>query len=112
MIWVGDFNSDASGGPVTGVPPMTATYGEVLAAGFEDAWAKQHPANTGLTCCFAADLRDPAPAFTSRIDLVLTRGRFEVENAKVIGAAEADRLPSGLWPSDHAGVVATLSMDD
>jgi hypothetical protein len=26
----------------------------------------------------------------------------------VIGEEDADRTPSGFWPSDHAGVVATL----
>jgi hypothetical protein len=28
---------------------------------------------------------------------------------KVVGAADADRTQSGLWPSDHAGVVATFT---
>ena len=112
MVWVGDFNSDASGLPTTGTPPATPTYGTILAAGFEDAWARAHPAGSGLTCCFAPDLADPAPAFTSRIDLVLTRGEFEVVEARVIGDQQADRLASGLWPSDHAGLVVTLATGD
>jgi hypothetical protein len=29
-------------------------------------------------------------------------------DADVVGDELGDRTPSGLWPSDHAGVVATL----
>ena len=112
MVWVGDVNSDGSGPPTTGTPPATATYGSIVAAGFEDTWARVHPATSGLTCCFTPELRDPAPAFTSRIDLVVTRGECEVVDAHVVGDQQADRLASGLWPSDHAGLVVTLAPSD
>jgi len=45
-----------------------------------------------------------------RIDLVQFRGPFTVEDVQVVGASPADRVPLGLWPSDHAGVVATLTL--
>jgi hypothetical protein len=45
-----------------------------------------------------------------RIDLVQFRGPFRIEDVQVVGASPADRVRLGLWPSDHAGVVATLSL--
>jgi hypothetical protein len=112
LIWVGDFNSDAEGTSITGTPPATGTYGSIIAAGFEDAWSTKHPADPGFTCCHAADLLNPAPTLTTRIDLVLTRGPFDIEEASIVGEEPADRLPSGLWPSDHAGVAVTLQLED
>jgi hypothetical protein len=79
-------------------------YGVLQAGGFVDAWSD----GIGLTCCHAVDLHDPSPTLTKRIDLVLTRGGFETVVAEVVGQEPGDRTPSGLWPSDHAGVVATL----
>ena len=54
--------------------------------------------------------RDLAPiaALSLRIDLVLTRGAVSVQDIKVVGDRAIDRTSSGLWPSDHAGLVATL----
>ena len=77
-----------------------------FAGGFADGW----PGADGLTCCHAVDLHNPNPTLTKRIDLVLTRGALETVSAEVLGDAAADRTPSGLWPSDHAGVVATLRL--
>jgi len=31
-----------------------------------------------------------------------------VTDADVVGASLLDRIPAGMWPSDHAGVVVTL----
>jgi hypothetical protein len=35
---------------------------------------------------------------------------FHSEDVQVVGAYLADRARLGLWPSDHAGVVATLTL--
>jgi endonuclease/exonuclease/phosphatase family metal-dependent hydrolase len=110
IVWVGDFNSDADATVITGVPSATATYGAIIAAGFSDAWTAKHPADPGATCCQAPDLLNPNSTLTERDDLVLTRGPFHVGQASVIGDEPSDRLPSGLWPSDHAGVVVTLDL--
>src|SRR5262249_32533529 len=58
----------------------------------------------------AEDLLNVTSTMSRRIDLVQFRGPFTVTDAQVVGASPADRLPLGLWPSDHAGVVATLSL--
>jgi endonuclease/exonuclease/phosphatase family metal-dependent hydrolase len=97
-VLVGDFNS----GPGSDL----GTYGILLGGGFSDAWQE----GAGLTCCHAVDLHNPNPTLTKRIDLVLTRGGFTTLSTDVVGEELADRTPSGLWPSDHAGVVATLRL--
>ena len=112
IVWVGDFNSDADATVITGVPSATATYGSIIASGFSDAWKAKHPADPGFTCCQATDLLNPTSTLTERDDLVLTRGPFHVAKASLVGDEATDRLPSGLWPSDHAGVVVTLELEN
>jgi endonuclease/exonuclease/phosphatase family metal-dependent hydrolase len=99
VVAVGDFNS----GPGTDF----GAYDTMLAGGFSDAWPGANGA--GLTCCHATDLHNPSP-LTKRVDLVFTRGGFETVSADVVGEEPGDRTASGLWPSDHAGVVATLRL--
>jgi endonuclease/exonuclease/phosphatase family metal-dependent hydrolase len=112
IVWVGDFNSDADGTVITGVPSATVTYESIIASGYADAWTAGHPLNPGFTCCQATNLLNPTSTLTERVDLVLTRGPFHVGKASLVGGGTADRLPSGLWPSDHASVVATLELEN
>ncbi len=111
IVWLGDFNSDADATVITGVPSATATYGSIIGAGFSDAWTAKHPADPGFTCCQATDLLNPTSTLTERDDLVLTRGPFHVGKASLVGDEASDRLPSGLWPSDHAGLFVTLELE-
>jgi endonuclease/exonuclease/phosphatase family protein len=99
VIYVGDHNSPADG---TGV-----AYNSTIAAGFRDAWTDAG-VGAGLTCCQADDLLNLVSQLTSRIDVVLFRGAFVVRDAQVVGDDPTKRTLSGLWPSDHAGVVARL----
>jgi hypothetical protein len=103
VILVGDFNSRADG---TG----TATYSILVGAGFKDAWSATHPRELGNTWGHAADLRNTTVNLTQRLDLVLFRGDVRALDADVLGEELRDRTRSGLWPSDHAGVVATLGL--
>ena len=115
VVLVCDCNSSATG---TGAD-VTPTYADLIHAGFIDAWTDAHPSKAGFTCCQVATLTQPS-AFTERIDLVLFRGEFSVPSANRIGAAPIDRTPvvsppeppARLWPSDHAGVIATLNLQD
>ncbi len=44
------------------------------------------------------------------IDFILSRGRqINVDAMKLVGVHPSDRIPSGQWPSDHPGVVATVT---
>lgn len=96
---LGDVNSPATGA-------SSQTYDAVRNAGLGDAWASANPGAPGFSCCRAADLR--SGSLDQRIDMIFTRGDFHVDRAWLIGAAASDRTASGLWPSDHAGVVATV----
>jgi endonuclease/exonuclease/phosphatase family metal-dependent hydrolase len=101
-IYAGDFNSAAVGGP-----DQTPTYSNLIMAGLVDLWSAANPGDSGLTWPLHGE--DPYTQNTpptERIDLVLGKGRVEAVNAQRIGT---DVLtPSGLWPSDHAGVVVTV----
>jgi hypothetical protein len=107
VILAGDFNSRADG---TG----TSTYDNLINAGFKDAWSATHPRELGNTWGHDADLLNTTVDLTQRLDLVLFRNKLSVTpklcglDADVVGDELGDRTPSGLWPSDHAGVVATL----
>jgi endonuclease/exonuclease/phosphatase family metal-dependent hydrolase len=112
IVWAGDFNSDAEAAAITGVPSATATYQSIIDSGFTDAWVAGHPSGPRFTCCQATDLLNPISALAERVDLVLTRGPFHIENATLVGEQASDRLPTGLWPSDHAGVVVSLDLEN
>ena len=104
MVFAGDFNTVA-GDPAH---PTFPTYQLFIDAGFIDAWKQKYPTLPGFTCCQASNLLNPISALSLRIDLVLTRGAVSVQDIKVVGDRAIDRTSSGLWPSDHAGLVATL----
>ena len=105
-VVVGDLNS----------VPRTEGHLALTEAGFEDVWTVLRPGETGLTCCFADDLHDAGAALSVRIDDVLIRPgpvALAPESIRVVGDAAADRTAAGaagLWPSDHAGVVATVAV--
>jgi hypothetical protein len=101
VIAIGDFNASSN----------SVTYGKFSHAGFHDSWALANPGDPGFSCCQAADLLNPISQLSARIDLILFHGgRIHMEDAARIGADPADRIPSGQWPSDHAGVVVTLDI--
>jgi endonuclease/exonuclease/phosphatase family metal-dependent hydrolase len=105
VILVGDFNADADG-----VGPHAA-YDALIGAGLQDAWGQLHPADPGYTWGQAEDLRNPTSQANQRLDLVLSRGDVRTLDAAVVGNDPvADRTPSGLWPSDHFGVVAAMQI--
>ena len=101
VIFTGDFNTDAA--------TDDAAYKVMIDAGFSDVWEQTNPADPGFT--WALFLTDPA-TYTNpfqRLDLVLTRGEIDAADAEVVGEDPmADRTPSGLMRSDHAGLRATL----
>jgi endonuclease/exonuclease/phosphatase family metal-dependent hydrolase len=104
IIFIGDFNSNAAG---TG----TKTYTKLKDVDFIDAWSLKGK-GTGFTCCQADDLLNQNSSLTERIDLVMFQGNFEVKDIGIVGNSQNDRTISGLWPSDHAGVVANLKLNN
>jgi endonuclease/exonuclease/phosphatase family protein len=106
VVLAGDMNSAAAGGPDT-----PAAYNVLTAGGFADAWGVAHPGDAGYTWPLHPEDTFPAAAAPiERIDLVLVRNGIDVSGAQRVGNTTADLTPSGLWPSDHAGVVSELAM--
>ena len=93
-VVVGDFNE---------VPERVGMPEE-----YDDAWAVAGAGGPGRTCGRAADLAADS-SLDVRIDYVWARG-LEVRRCVVAGDRDEDRTPSGLWPSDHACVVADLAL--
>jgi len=91
--------------------PMFANgpaFGILVSAGFADIWSELHPNDLGLTWPFyTEDPVGPATPF-QRIDLILVRG----SNIVCKSVALTGTTPSeGLWASDHAGVIASLTLE-
>lgn len=80
-----------------------------MAAPYVDAWlaAGGDPAG-GFTCGQSAGLVNEQSALRERIDYVFVRDAAVIA-CRVVGDQPEDRSRrAGLWPSDHAGVVARL----
>ncbi len=108
VIIAGDLNSNAHQDP--DLPNFTSTYGDLLSAGFHDVWTAVNPDDPGCTAVQAPDLRNPASLLNRRIDLILAHGEVTPIAAQLVASTSAARTASGLWPSDHAGVLATLRL--
>lgn len=110
LILVCDCNSSADGDG----PDATPTYGTLLEAGLQDAWTAARRQASGSTCCQDGDLANVPSALSERIDFVFVRGELDVQHARVTGDRLGHRTDGAprLWPSDHAGVAATLKLQD
>lgn len=99
LILVGDLNSlpGAEGAAV------------LAASGLTDLWPIVNPDDPGFTSPYEEDLTIAEIELDERIDYVMFRGELVPLEAEVVGEELADRV-GGLWPSDHAGVVATLRL--
>lgn len=103
IILLGDFNTPAPDGPA---------YQMILSAGYVDVW-QMDSEGTGNTCCQAKELQNEMSEHYKRIDQIFVRN-LDPPTAvmtSTIGDKPEDKLASGLWPSDHAGVVAHLSFE-
>ncbi len=98
IILLGDFNTRA---------PNGTAYQTLLSAGYVDVW-QMDSEGIGNTCCQDDDILNEVSDLTVRIDQVFVRN-LELPTSimtHTVGDKPSHRLPSGLWPSDHAGVVA------
>ena len=103
IILLGDFNTPA---------PDGAAYQILLSAGYVDVW-QMDSEGTGNTCCQAPELQNAVSELFMRIDQIFARN-LELPTqilTHTIGDTPSERLTSGLWPSDHAGVVAHLTFE-
>jgi endonuclease/exonuclease/phosphatase family metal-dependent hydrolase len=105
VVFVGDFNVVAN----QPSDPTFTTYQALINAGLVDAWQLKRSADPGYTCCQLPTVDNATTNLNRRIDLVLIRGPIEVRDIRLVGDQPADRV-GGFWPSDHAGIVATLKI--
>jgi hypothetical protein len=134
LIVAGDFNSSPDKfyadcflpDPVTGVfveNGCLSAYGLMAANGFADTWDLRDDDEwkPGFTCCQAPLLDNRKSELDRRIDHVWYRGplttgggleRLDEVKVKVTGAKKKDKTVNGIWPSDHAGVLAFLKFEE
>jgi endonuclease/exonuclease/phosphatase family metal-dependent hydrolase len=123
VIAVGDYNSNAAP-----VPDLAGAYGILTGGGLTDAWPlARHDGDPGYTSGQSDDLNNIPSRIDHRIDLVLFTGG-PVHAVPHSGVTVGNALPTAtieqahavmaysaatgqwLWPSDHAGVIATLHL--
>ena len=94
--------------------PHSAPYDFMTGpGGFTDEWLQFAPADQGWTSGLSEFVNDPDTSqIDHRIDLVLARGAdgqaLPADQGRIVGVDPANRSATGLWPSDHAGVVLRL----
>jgi endonuclease/exonuclease/phosphatase family metal-dependent hydrolase len=64
-----------------------------------------------FSCCYQSSLTDPNDAFDHTVDHVFVNtAAIKLGRSFVTGDDVAKRTSSGLWPSDHGGVVSVLKI--
>src|SRR5262249_15075476 len=105
IVLAGGFNSDAD----SPHPFQNEAYIAPVAARVLDSWITTPPHHPGITWpLHGEDPFTPLATPSIRIDLALSRGAIDGSSVTLIGNAFGDLTPSGLWPSDHAGLVASF----
>jgi endonuclease/exonuclease/phosphatase family metal-dependent hydrolase len=100
-ILVGDYNSAPGANPnERGTTRKDNAYDSAIKAGFVN------PLPRRKTCCFAEDLHSTADRLETWIDHVLVRPRIKALKSGIVGTKQV----AGLYPSDHAGITATLRL--
>jgi endonuclease/exonuclease/phosphatase family metal-dependent hydrolase len=104
-------------GDLNGIPG-SLMYQVVTGAGFIDTWSELRPGASGFTCCHLPDLSNQVEVFDERIDYVMTRDLSDSQGKLLGQITRIGDQPSSLvpgpvhriWPSDHAGVLAEISL--
>ena len=98
-ILVGDMNSDPGELGASG-----DAYRTLVSGGMNDAFGTPVPTDgqDGM-------LRNPTSQLSHWIDHIMTRGAWTPTGTWTVGDQPGDRV-GGLWPSDHAGILARLQL--
>jgi endonuclease/exonuclease/phosphatase family metal-dependent hydrolase len=106
IIVAGDINSSPEHLPMGEIVPP---YLQLELAGYVDAWTLRPGNPSGFTCCQAENLLNPVSNLTERVDVIFSSvPPVDKVKANLVGNDESDKTPSGLWPSDHAGLVVRM----
>ena len=100
---VGDMNSER--GNADNSDPID----HLLDFGFDDSFFRKTRRNV-FTCCQPETINNAASELKSRIDFVLDKPKAKIVSSKVVGNNPNIKTASGLWPSDHAGVVTKFRL--
>jgi endonuclease/exonuclease/phosphatase family metal-dependent hydrolase len=101
LVVAGDFGAQG---------PGRDSYTHMVAADFYDTALVDHPGLGGSTAT-APSLRDPVRNLQEHRDVVWIKTLLTVKRTSQVGVDPPDRTPSGLLPSDHAGVLADVILD-
>jgi endonuclease/exonuclease/phosphatase family metal-dependent hydrolase len=100
VILVGDLNSGVARHNEPEQPGDDLAFKALARFGMKDNGAVQ-------SCCYD-NLFDRNAVFDHTVDHVLTKPGLRTMRAFVTGDDRGERTKSGLWPSDHGGVVSRL----
>ena len=100
MILVGDLNSGVARHNEPEKPGDDLAFKALTKFGMNDNGARQ-------SCCYES-LTDANAKLDHTVDHVLTKPALKTVKASVTGNNAKERTPSGLWPSDHGGVISRL----
>jgi hypothetical protein len=102
VILVGDLNSGIARHHEPERPGDDLAFRALARFGMKDRGAIQ-------SCCYD-NIFDPNSVLDHTVDHVLTKPGLKKIRAYVTGDDASERTASGLWPSDHGGVVSRLRM--
>ena len=102
VILVGDLNSGIARHNEPERPGDDLAFKALAGFGMHDNGAVQ-------SCCYPS-LFDPAGVFDHTVDHVLTKPALVTTRARVTGKDPQERTATGLWPSDHGGVISTVRL--
>lgn len=89
-----------------------AAWSLLRGAGFVDTWVEAMDGTPGYTAGQTDDLNNVPSTIDHTVDFVLHDADGYLDavpgSGDIVGEELDDRTDSGLWPSDHAGVVVTL----
>jgi endonuclease/exonuclease/phosphatase family metal-dependent hydrolase len=102
VLLVGDLNSGDAKDNEPEKPGDDLAFKALTKFGMKNNGARQ-------SCCFE-NIFDPAGVFDHTVDHVLSKPGLKTVKATVTGHDATQRTPSGLWPSDHGGVVSQVRL--
>ena len=102
VLLVGDLNSGDKKDHEPEKPGDELAFAALTKFGFKNNGARQ-------SCCYE-NLFDPALRFDHTVDHVLSKPGLTTVKASITGHNAGERTPSGLWPSDHGGVISTVRL--
>jgi endonuclease/exonuclease/phosphatase family metal-dependent hydrolase len=113
VVLVGDLNWYPATAPYVR-PEDTQAWQLISGAGFVDTWVEAAGVGPGYTASFGDDLIADPSALDNTVDFVLHDDAWVLDavtgTAQIVGEELDDRTDvHGWWPSDHAGIVVTLT---